>query len=111
MSTLFEQILEGSIPSEKIYETERVFVIKDAFPKAPVHLLIITKKPYESIQAIARSELDVVSHIIEVAQLIATKVGVADNYRLVTNNGKGAGQSIFHLHFHLLGGSKLGDIA
>ena len=85
-------------------------VIKDAFPKAPVHLLLISKKPYPNIQSIPIEELSIVSHIIKTAQVVAEKVGVADNYRLVTNNGRDAGQSIFHLHFHLLGGSKLGDI-
>ncbi|PCI78281.1 histidine triad nucleotide-binding protein [Candidatus Aerophobetes bacterium] len=110
MSTIFEQIVEGTIPSKKVFETEHVLVIEDMMPKAPVHLLIITKKLYPNIQSIPVDELSIVSHIIEVAQSVAKKVGVADNYRLVTNSGKGAGQTVFHLHFHLLGGAILGDI-
>ena len=111
MTTIFGQIIEGSLPCEKVHETSHELVIKDAFPKAPVHLFIIPKKPYENLHAIPESELDIVAHVAQVAQVVADKVGVADNYRLVTNNGKGAGQTVFHLHFQLLGGAELGDIA
>jgi histidine triad (HIT) family protein len=111
MSTVFEQIIEGTIPSKKVFEDEKLVVIEDIAPKAPVHVLIITKKPYESIQKIPANEIAIVAHVASVAQSMAEKLGVADNYRLVTNNGKSAGQTVFHLHFHLIGGAALGDIA
>lgn len=111
MSTVFGQIIEGIIPSKKVFEDEKVIVIEDIAPKAPVHVLIITKKPYESIQEVPADEIDIVAHVASVAQDMAKKLGVADNYRLITNNGKSAGQTVFHLHFHLIGGAALGDIA
>jgi len=109
--TLFERIIEGELPSEKVFENERILAIKDIHPQAPVHILIMPKKPYKSMQVIPAEEMSIVSEIIEVAQKIAIEMGIEDNYRFLTNNGSKAGQSVFHLHFHLIGGKELGPLA
>ena len=111
MSTVFGKIVAGELPAEKIYESDTLIAIKDIAPKAPVHLLIIPKKEYKNFQEIPKEELSILAEIGEVAQTLAAQFGVADNYRLLTNNGTMAGQTVFHLHFHLIGGRLLGDMA
>lgn len=111
MSTIFGKIIKGDLPADKVYENESVLVIKDINPQAPVHLLLIPKKEYSTLQDVPKGELNIISEIIEVAQNLAEKFGVADNYRLLTNIGTKAGQSVFHLHFHLIGGRSLGPMA
>jgi histidine triad (HIT) family protein len=107
MSTIFGKIIEGTLPAEKVFENERILVIKDKYPLAPVHLLIMPKKEITSLQAVEPEDLELISEIILVAQQMAKQFGIEDGYRLVTNNGEEGGQIIFHLHFHLLGGKQL----
>lgn len=109
--TIFARIIEGELPSEKVYESDRLLAIKDIAPIAPVHLLIISKKAIPCVQAMSEEDRALLSEIIEVAQRLAEDFGVADNYRLLTNNGPKAGQSVFHLHWHLIGGRQLGPMA
>ncbi|MCB1085072.1 MAG: histidine triad nucleotide-binding protein [Chlamydiia bacterium] len=111
MSTIFSKIISGDLPSDKVYESEILLAIKDISPKAPVHLLILPKKAYASFQEIPKEDLGILEEIGEVAQKLATEFNVADNYRLLTNIGTKAGQSVFHLHFHLIGGKELGPMA
>lgn len=111
MSTIFGKIISGDLPSNKVYESETLLVIKDISPKAPVHLLLIPKKEYSSLQKVPKEDLSIMKEIVEVAQMLAEKFEVADNYRLLTNIGTKAGQSVFHLHFHLIGGKSLGPMA
>jgi len=111
MSTIFGKIINGELPAEKVYESPTLLVIKDRAPRAPVHLLIIPKKEYATLQDIPKEELTIMAEIIEVAQNLSKKFEVADNYRLLTNIGTKAGQSVFHLHFHLIGGKTLGPMA
>lgn len=111
MSTVFGKIIKGEISADKVYENERVIVIKDINPKAPVHLLLIPKKAYSSFQEVPQEDLSIVQEIGRIAQELAKQFDVADNYRLVTNIGTKAGQSVFHLHFHLIGGKPLGEMA
>ncbi|MCB1080513.1 MAG: histidine triad nucleotide-binding protein [Simkaniaceae bacterium] len=111
MSTIFGKIIKGDLPADRVYESEQLLVIKDISPKAPVHLLLIPKKEYPSLQKLPKEDLSIMLEIIEVAQNLAEKFGVADNYRLLTNIGTQAGQSVFHLHFHLIGGKPLGSMA
>ena len=111
MSTVFGKIVAGELPAEKVYESDTLIAIKDIAPKAPVHLLIIPKKEYKNFQEIPKEELSILAEIGEVAQTLAAQFGVADNYRFLTNNGTMAGQTVFHLHFHLIGGRLLGDMA
>lgn len=111
MSTVFGKIIKGDLPAEKVFESETVIAIKDIAPKAPVHLLIIPKKEYKDFQSIPKEDLSILEEIAAVAQTLAEKFDVADNYRLVTNIGTKAGQTVFHLHFHLIGGKPLGAMA
>jgi histidine triad (HIT) family protein len=111
MSTIFGKIIQGDLPAEKVFESETILVIKDIAPKAPVHLLIIPKKEYKDFQSVPKEELSIVEEMAAIAQTLAEKFGVADNYRLLTNIGTKAGQSVFHLHFHLIGGKLLGEMA
>lgn len=111
MSTIFTKIIKGEIPADKVFENERIIVIKDIRPVAPVHLLIIAKKEIANLQSATHSDLTLVTEMISVAQELAVRFGIAEGYRLLTNNGSSAGQTIFHLHFHLIGGRPLGAIA
>lgn len=110
MSTIFEKIINGEISSEKLFENERIIAIKDIHPRAPVHVLIIPKKVIPNLQSVEKQDLPLMSEIIDVAQQLAKQLNIEDGYRMVVNNGEMAGQEIFHLHFHLLGGKKLGSI-
>ncbi|MCB1110510.1 MAG: HIT domain-containing protein [Chlamydiia bacterium] len=111
MSTIFGKIIQGDLPADKVFESATLLVIKDISPKAPVHLLLIPKKEYPSFQEVPKSDHSLMVEVIEVAQMLAEKFRVADNYRLLTNIGTKAGQSVFHLHFHLIGGKALGPMA
>jgi len=109
--TIFGKIISGELPCTKVYENDRILAIKDVSPKAPVHILIMPKKEYKSLQDIPAEDLSIVAEIVEVAQKLAQEKGIEDNYRFLTNNGIKAGQSVFHLHFHLIGGKELGPMA
>lgn len=111
MSTLFSKIIEKKIPADIVFENDRILVIKDIYPKAPVHLLIMPKKEYPKLQDVPKEDLFIIAEIADVAQQLAVEFDVSDSYRLLTNNGEEAGQSIFHLHFHLIGGKTLGPMA
>jgi diadenosine tetraphosphate (Ap4A) HIT family hydrolase len=110
-STVFGLIIEGKLPCTKVFENERILAIVDLYPVAPVHILIMPKKPIKNIQSLEPEDLPLVGEMIEVAQQIAEQKGIADGYRLLTNNGPDAGQKVFHLHFHLIGGAILGPMA
>lgn len=107
MTTIFGRIIKGELPSEKVFENERILAIKDIHPAAPVHILIMPKKEIRDLQSVDIEDLPLISEIILVAQQLAEQFGVEEGYRLLTNNGSPAGQTIFHLHFHLLGGRSL----
>lgn len=111
MTTIFGKIIAGEIPAEKVYEDDRILAIKDINPKAPVHILIIPKKEIPDIQSVTEEDLPLIGEVIQVAQKLAKENDILEGYRLLVNNGPLAGQSIFHLHFHLIGGSKLGPMA
>lgn len=110
MSTVFGLIIEGKLPSKKVFENERILAIEDIHPAAPVHLLIMPKKPIRDLQDLQPEDFSLLGEIVEVAQQLATQYGIEEGYRLLTNNGPVAGQTIFHLHFHLLGGRPLGKL-
>ena len=105
---LFCKIIAGEIPSAKIYEDETVYAFKDINPTAPVHILIIPKMHIKSAAEITPENSAVIAHIFEVAALIAKEQGLDDGFRIVNNCGDIAGQSVKHLHFHLLGGRVFG---
>ncbi|HSW72870.1 MAG TPA: histidine triad nucleotide-binding protein [Chlamydiales bacterium] len=107
MDTIFDKIIKGTIPSEKVFENERILAIKDIHPVAPIHFLIMPKKSIRDLQSVKSEDLPLIGEIIQVAQSLAVKYDIVDGYRLLTNSGSEAGQSIFHLHFHLIGGRRL----
>lgn len=104
---LFCKIIDGEIPSTKVYEDELCYAFNDISPMAPTHILIIPKKHYKDISEINDENSSIVAHIFEVANKIAKEKTLDGGYRIVTNCGADAGQTVFHLHFHLLGGEKL----
>ena len=110
MGTVFGLIIQGKIPSKKVFENERILAIEDIHPVAPVHILIMPKKEIPSLQEIEPHDLPLIGEIVEVAQKIAEERGITEGYRLLTNNGPDSGQTIFHLHFHLIGGRVLGKL-
>ena len=102
---IFCKIIKGEIPSEKIYEDDMVLSFKDIEPAAPVHVLIIPKKHIDSINDLTEEDSKIIAHIYLVAKQIAAELGIDEKgYRIVTNCGEGAGQTVHHVHFHLLGG-------
>ncbi len=112
MTTLFERIIQGEIPCEKVFENENIFAFKDIAPKAPVHILIVPKKVIPDLQSVNLEDLALMGEIVQVAQRLAREFDIEeDGYRLICNNGPFAGQTIYHLHFHLLGGAPLGRMA
>lgn len=111
MTTVFKKIILGELPSKKVFENERILAIEDLHPVAPVHILIMPKKEISSLQSMKSEDYPLLGEIVAVAQKIAKERGIEDGYRLLTNNGAESGQTIFHLHFHLIGGRKLGKMA
>lgn len=110
MTTIFGKIIKGELPAEKVFENDRIIAFKDLYPVAPVHLLIVPKKEIPDLQSVQPEDLPLIAEMTSVAQQLAVQFGIQDGYRLLTNNGKNAGQVIFHLHFHLIGGHVLGKI-
>ncbi len=109
--SIFEEIIKGKITADKVYEDDNILAIKDIAPKAPVHILIITKKPYRSLQDIPDEELRIMQDIVKVAKTLAEKFSIQEGYRFIANVGPDSGQEVEHLHFHLIGGKKLVDMA
>lgn len=108
MDCLFCKIIAGEIPSKKVYEDEKVYAFYDISPAAPVHVLIIPKTHISSANALSEENAAVVGHIFTVAARLAAELGIAEKgYRIVNNCGEDGGQTVHHLHFHLLGGRSL----
>ena len=107
MSTIFQKIIDKEIPADIVYEDEAALAFRDIQPQAPIHVLVIPRKPIANVAAMDAGDKELLGHLLWVAGEVARQEGLED-YRLVTNNGEGAGQSVFHLHVHLLGGRALG---
>jgi histidine triad (HIT) family protein len=103
---LFCKIVAGQVPSTKVYEDDQVYAFKDINPKAKIHVLIVPKNHYASVAELASKSPDTLAHIVEVAQRIANDEADG-SYRLIFNTGKNAGQSVFHVHAHVLTGEVL----
>ena len=104
---IFCEIIAGNIPSTKVYEDELVYAFRDINPQAPTHILVIPKAHIESVNDITAENSAVVSHIFQVIPKIAAEEGLTGGYRVVSNCGADAGQTVQHLHFHILGGKTL----
>lgn len=108
MDCLFCKIIAGEIPSTKVYEDDLVFAFRDIEPQAPTHILIIPKQHISSVNEVNDENCAVVGHIFKVAAEIAKSEGIAeDGYRIVTNIGENGGQTVNHMHYHMLGGRSL----
>ena len=104
---LFCKIIAGDIPSTKVYEDERVFAFRDINPQAPTHVLVVPKAHIADCNGVTVENSAVVAHIFEVIPKIAQAEGLVNGYRVVSNCGADAGQTVQHLHFHIMGGKAL----
>ena len=103
--TIFSQILKGEIPCEEIYSDELCLAFRDIQPQAPTHILIIPKKKIESLREVKIDDQELLGHLLLTAQKVASLEKLKD-WRTIINTGESAGQTVFHLHVHLLGGRK-----
>ena len=109
MNCLFCKIIEGDIPSTKVYEDGICYAFRDIAPQAPVHILVVPKVHIASINEVTAENSGIVGHIFAVIAEISKSEGLENGYRVVTNIGEDGCQSVKHLHFHILGGRKLCD--
>ena len=106
--TIFSKIIRGELDADIVYSDDTCIAFRDINPQAPVHVLIIPRKEISGIEAMQDGDAPIVGHLFEVARDLAKQLGVAESgYRLVINNGPAAGQTVFHLHVHLLAGRNL----
>lgn len=109
MDCIFCEIIKGNIPSSKVYENEYVYAFRDINPQAPVHILVVPKEHISSVDEITAENSALVSKIFEAIPEIAKAEKLSGGYRVITNCGADACQSVKHLHFHILGGAQLGE--
>lgn len=108
-SCVFCKIVAGAIPAERVYEDELVLAIRDINPQAPVHLLLLSKRHIRSLLEVSEADVVLLGRIVSTAGELARREGIAERgFRLVTNVGREGGQTVPHLHFHLLGGRFMG---
>ncbi len=106
--TIFQKIIDREVPADIVYEDDDVLAFHDVNPQAPTHVLVIPKKPIQSVAQAEDGDAELLGRVLLVAARIATDLGLGrDGYRLVTNIGQHGGQSVYHLHVHLLGGRQL----
>ncbi len=101
---LFCKIVEGKIPSKKVYEDDKVFAFEDVNPQAPTHILLVPKRHFEGLNKAVPEDAEILGYLQLVAAKIGRERGIEDGYRTVLNVGPRSGQSVFHLHLHLIGG-------
>ena len=106
--TIFAKIIRKEIPADIIHEDEQCVAFRDVNPAAPVHFLVVPRKPIVRLQDLGPEDRELIGHIHLVITKLVEKEEIADGYRVVVNSGASAGQSVFHLHFHVLGGRSLG---
>ncbi len=106
---LFCKIIAGEIPSTKVYEDDKVFAFRDINPQAPVHMLVVPKEHLDSADAVTAENAANVAACFTAIPKIAAAEGLKDGYRVINNCGASAGQTVMHIHFHLIGGRQLGE--
>ena len=105
---IFCKMINGEIPCSKVFEDDKILAFNDISPEAPTHVLIIPKEHISSVNELNDNNIDVIGHIFLKAKEIANKLGIdKEGYRIVTNCGKNGGQTVDHIHYHLMGGRKL----
>lgn len=107
MPTLFEKIIAREIPADIVYEDDRCIAFRDIAPQAPTHVLVVPKKVLMSVDDVTEADAPLVGHLFVVAAQIAAQEGLTNGYRTVFNTGRDAGQTVDHLHLHVLGGRPL----
>ena len=107
MDCIFCKIIKGDIPSAKVYEDELVYAFRDINPQAPTHILVIPREHISGMSGINAENAALAGHCLAVAAKVAAAEGLENGYRIVSNCGDDAGQTVHHLHFHILGGKKL----
>ncbi len=107
MDCLFCKIIEGEIPSQCLYEDDKIYVFKDIDPQAPVHFLVIPKKHIDSLDTMDDEDGELIGYVFKKIRDLAKEQGLKDGYRVVNNIGEDGGQSVKHMHFHVLGGRSL----
>ena len=105
--TIFKKIIDKEIPAQIVYEDDRCLAFRDVAPQAPVHVLVIPKREIASLDELSDGDAELVAQIYLVIRNLARELGLTDGYRVVLNCGRDGGQSVDHLHFHLLGGRQL----
>jgi histidine triad (HIT) family protein len=106
--TIFSRIIRGEIPARIVHDDDLCLAFHDVAPQAPVHVLVIPRQPVASLAAVTESDTALLGHLLVVASSLARSLGLADGYRLVINCGRDGGQTVDHLHVHLLGGRAMG---
>ncbi|NEP06096.1 MAG: histidine triad nucleotide-binding protein [Okeania sp. SIO2G4] len=105
--TLFSKIIRREIPADIVYEDDMALAFKDINPQAPVHILVIPKKPIPKLADASPEDHSLMGHLLLTAKRVAEQAGLENGYRVVINNGAEAGQTVFHLHLHILGGRQM----
>ena len=105
--TIFGKIIRGEVPAKIVHDDDRCLAFHDVAPQAPVHVLVIPKRPIASLAETTADDADLLGHLVVVATRLARSLGLAEGYRLIVNCGRDGGQSVDHLHVHLLGGRPL----
>ena len=107
---IFCKIIAGEIPSQRVFEDESVYAFRDITPQAPTHILVVPREHVASAAELSAENSHLVAKCYEAISKIAEAEGLTDGFRVITNSGSDAGQTVFHLHFHLLGGKPLGAV-
>lgn len=109
MSSIFKKIIDKEIPADIVYEDDEIMAFKDAYPVAPVHILVVPKKEIANLNYMKEEDIQLLGKIQYVISKLAKEFGVdEEGYRVISNIGENGGQTIYHMHYHLIGGRKLG---
>ena len=108
MDCLFCKIVSGAIPAKKVFEDDRAIAFRDIHPQAPAHILVVPKKHFDSLAEASENDTPLLGHLLRVVNQIARDEGLENGYRTVVNTGSDGGQTVDHLHLHLLGGRPMG---
>jgi histidine triad (HIT) family protein len=108
MSTIFSKIIAREIPANIIYEDDRCIAFRDVHPQAPIHFLVVPKREIQRLAATTVADESILGHLLVTAQTVAASEGLANGFRIVINNGPDGGETVPHLHVHVLGGRALG---
>ena len=108
--SVFSKIIRRELPADIVFEDEHCIAFKDIQPAAPVHLLLVPKKPIINLAHLSEGDQTLMGHMMMMAPKIAADAGIEESFRLITNTGASAGQTVFHLHFHIIGGKNMGAL-